>query len=133
MRNLSENILNNIKSSELKEAIEPKYEKSNREYNKRLRDVKHYTGSYEYLFGGKVSTECHDYPVIVNYFYYERPYYPVSYHLVVNVLTPLGTFPDHIQEAIDKELASSETRLSNNEIKERILQIISDVDAEYRK
>ena len=73
---LAESIYKNIKESDkvVKEAIEPKYEKSNEDYNSFLRDVRHYTGSYEYLFGGKVSTEVNGTPIRVDYFYYNRPY-----------------------------------------------------------
>lgn len=118
------------KESELHEAIEQKYEKSNPDYNRFLRDVKRYTGSYDYLFGGRVSTECYGYPVTVNYFYYNRPYVGGGNNVVVNVLTPYGTFSgESIQDAIDGAFEkNSSTRLSNKEIKETILKVISSMD-----
>jgi hypothetical protein len=130
-KTLSESILKNIKNNKsinMLEAIEQKYEKSNHDFNSFLKDVKRYTGSYDYLFGGKVVTEWAGYPVTIKYFYYERPYYPVTYNLVVNVLTPMGVSGDSIQEAIDNEIGRLETRMSNGEIKEKILQIVTSLN-----
>ena len=71
--NLYESIKGNFnKQKPIRESIEQKYEKSNPDYNRMLKDVKHYTGSYDYLFGGKVSSEYNGYPIIVNYFYFQE-------------------------------------------------------------
>lgn len=130
-KTVSTHIINNIKNAKsinLNEAIEQKYEKSNPDYNSFLKDVKRYTGSYDYLFGGKVATEWRGYPVVIKYFYYERPYYPVTYNLIVNVLTPLGISGDSIHEAINNEIGHLGTRMSNAEIKEKILQIVASLN-----
>lgn len=117
------------KESELNEAIEQKYEKTNPDYNRFLKDVKHYTGSYIYLFGGKVSAEYHGLPITVNYFYYNRPYAEGGNNVVINVLSPYGTclysLHDAINEAFEK---NSKTRLSNKEIKDKILEVINSMD-----
>ena len=128
---VSANIISNIKNSKsinLNEAIEQKYDKSNPDYNSFLKDVKRYTGSYDYLFGGKVATEWRGYPIIIKYFYYERPYSPVTYNVVSNVLTPMGVSGDSIKETIDKEIGTLGTRMSNGEIKEKILQIVASLN-----
>lgn len=115
----------------LNEAIEPKYEKSNEDYNSFLREVRYYTGSYDYQFGGKVSAEVNGTPVRVDYFYYLRPFVGGGYNLVANVLTPLDfegewVSPYDVQEAIDKEFEqNSPEKLTNREIKEKILQVLS--------
>lgn len=130
-KTISAHIINNIKNAKsinLNEAIEQKYEKSNPDYNSFLKDVKRYTGSYDYLFGGKVATEWLGYPIVIKYFYYERPYYPVTYNLIVNVLTPLGISGDSIHEAINNEIGHLETRMSHKEIKEKILQIVASLN-----
>ena len=107
-QSLYESFMNN-----LNEKIEQKYEKSNRDYNRFMKEVKQYTGSYTYLFSGKVQTECDGDPITVNYFHYERPYGENTYKTVVNVLTPLGRDGEYIQEEIEKELQPSPTRLSS--------------------
>lgn len=116
--------------TELKEAIEQKYNKSNPDYNRFLNDVKRYTGSYDYLFGGKVDTECYGYPITVKYFYYDRPYVGGGYNLVVNVLTPMDSLAgDGIQEAIDNAFErNSKNKLSQKEIKDKILQTVSSLN-----
>lgn len=117
-------------SEDLKETIEQKYEKSNEDYNSFLKNVKKYTGSYDYLFGGKVNTEVNGNPVIVNYFYYERPYAGFGYNVVVNVLTPMGVNGEYIQEAIDNAFESnSKNKLSQKEIKDTILQTVSSLNS----
>lgn len=112
------------------EAIEQKYEKSNPDYNSFLKDVKHYTGSYTYLFGGKVDSEYAGYPITIKYFYYERPYGITSYNLVVNVLTPMDALSgDYIQEAIEDGFEPlKNNKLSNGEIKNKITEIVSSLD-----
>lgn len=112
---------------ELKEAVEQKYNKSNQDYNRFLNDVKKYTGSYDYLFGGKVDTECYGYPITVKYFYYNRPYVGGGYNIVVNVLTPMDSLAgDGIQEAIENAFErNSKTKLSQKEIKDKIVQVVS--------
>lgn len=119
-------------SENLDEAIEQKYRKSNDNYNEFLRDVKKYTGSYDYLYGGSVSTECYEYPVTVKYFYYNRPYAGGGYNLVVNVLTPMDSMAGgEIQEAIENAFEdNAKSPLSNREIKEKILQTVKEVDAQ---
>lgn len=115
---------------ELKEAIEQKYNKSNQDYNSFLKDVKRYTGSYDYLFGGKVDTECYGYPITVKYFYYNRPYVGGGYNLVANVLTPMDSLAgDDIQEAVDNAFErNSKDKLSQKEIKEKILQAVASLN-----
>lgn len=119
-------------SENLDEAIEQKYRKSNDNYNEFLRAVKKYTGSYDYLYGGSVSTECYEYPVTVKYFYYNRPYVGGGYNLVVNVLTPMDSMAGgEIQEAIENAFEdNAKSPLSNREIKEKILQTVKEVDAQ---
>lgn len=119
-------------NNKLNEAIEQKYRKSNEGYNKFLKSVKKYTGSYDYLFSGKVDTECYGQPIRVNYFYYERPYVGGGYNVVVNVLTPMDSLAgESIQEAIENGFEdNSKTKLSNREIKEKILQIVKSLDSE---
>lgn len=116
--------------TELKESIEQKYNKSNPDYNRFLNDVKKYTGSYDYLFGGKVDTECYGYPITVKYFYYNRPYVGGGYNLVANVLTPMDSLAgDDIQEVIDNAFErNSKDKLSQKEIKEKILQAVSSLN-----
>lgn len=123
-----------LTESNLEEAIEQKYEKSNPDFNRFLKDVKQYTGSYDYLFGGKVSTECDGDPITVNYFYYERPYVGGGYNLVTNVLTPLGKDGGYIQDTIDKAFEkNSKTKLSNREIKDKILQAVSSLNKDFNE
>lgn len=119
-------------SENLDESIEQKYRKSNDNYNEFLRDVKKYTGSYDYLYGGSVSTECYEYPVTIKYFYYNRPYAGGGYNLVVNVLTPMDSMAgSEIQEAIENVFGNNaKSPLSNREIKEKILQTVKEVDAQ---
>lgn len=120
------NLYESIKSASLNEAIEQKYEKSNDGYNSFLRDVKHYKGSYDYLYGGKIDAEWLGYPIKINYFYYDRPYVGGGYNLVANVLTPMGVSGDYIQEAIENGFErNSKNKLSNREIREKIIQIVS--------
>ena len=126
------NLYESIKSASLNEAIEQKYRKSNDGYNRFLRDVKHYTGSYDYLYSGIVDTECYGQPIKIKYFYYDRPYVGGGYNLVANVLTPMDSLAgDSIQEAIDNGFErNSKTKLSNKEIKEKILQIVQSLNSE---
>ena len=111
----------------LKEAIEQKYRKSNDRFNSFLRDVKRYTGSYDYITGGKVNTEYNGQPIRVDYFYYDRPFVGGGYNVVINVLTPMDSLAgDSIQAALDNAFEkNSKTQLSNKEIKDKILEVIS--------
>ena len=126
--------IDRIKDEEtpVNEAIEPKYFKSNPNYNKGLKDIKHYSGSYDYLFGGKINTECYGHPIIIQYFYYEHPWPPVSDNLVVNVMSDMssGFDPDFIHDAICSEFRriAYEGKLTQKEVKDKILGIVSSLD-----
>ena len=120
---------------ELNEAIEQKYEKSNDDYNSLLRDVKKYTGSYTYMFGGSVPGEYLGYPITVKYFYYERPYDRTTYNLVINVLAPFNTGICYsVNDALEEEFEPLKyNRLSQKEIKEKIRQVIDRLNSEDEK
>ena len=117
----------------INEAIEQKYEKTNDNFKSFLRDVKHYTGSYDYEFGGKVNATCQGQPITVQYFYWNRPFLGGGYNLEANVLTPIGYYElgKDIQEAVDNAFEkNSKEYLSQKEIKQKILDAIASLDKE---
>lgn len=130
IRELEELLGSENSKSSLNEAIEQKYNKSNPDYDGFLKNVKKYTGSYDYLYGGKVDTECHGYPITIKYFYYNRPYVGGGYNLVTNVLTPMNSLAgDSIQDAVDNAFErNSNTKLSQKEIKEKIINAVASIN-----
>ena len=120
------NFYESVKSN-LNESIEQKYNKSNPDYNHFLKDVKQYTGSYDYMFGGNIGTDYNGFPIKVQYFCYNRPFVGGGYNIVTNVITPMDTMiGDYLQENIDNAFEkNSKNCPTNKEVKEKILNAIS--------